>query len=115
MSPIPLESSKILEISLLIAQYPILASRIRRQMRQELFQRGIITPERFEAGSKRESHPLPTARGCFRTRTKGRCKSNGICASTACRRTLTDFYFAYNLPLELLQKIVNDLAGATPK
>ena len=48
MTPTPSESSKILEIYLLIAQYPMLASRIRRQMRQELFHRGIITPERFD-------------------------------------------------------------------
>ena len=44
MPLIPPESSKISDIYLLIAQYPMLASRIRRQMRQELFRRGIITP-----------------------------------------------------------------------
>src|SRR5512142_942946 len=45
----PPESSKVLDIYLLIAQYPMLASDIRRRMRGELFRRGIIKPERFEA------------------------------------------------------------------
>ncbi len=42
------ETSKILNLYLLIAQYPMLATRIRRQMRHELFHRGIITVDRFE-------------------------------------------------------------------
>ena len=41
MPLIPPESSNISDIYLLIAQYPMLASRIRRQMYQELFRRSI--------------------------------------------------------------------------
>ena len=55
MPSAPPESSKILEIYLLIAQYPMLASDIRRQMRDELFRRGIITPERFNAEVKEKA------------------------------------------------------------
>ncbi len=51
----PPESSKILEIYLLIAQYPMLASDIRRRMREELFRRGIITPQRFDAEVKEKA------------------------------------------------------------
>ena len=51
----PPESSKILEIYLLIAQYPMLASQIRRRMREELFRRGIITPQRFDAEVKEKA------------------------------------------------------------
>ena len=108
MSPIPLESSKILEISLLIAQYPILASRIRRQMRQELFQRGIITPERFEQEVSEKAVLSQQREGVVRLGQKENAKQWNLRFHRV-QRTLTDFYFAYNLPVELLQKIIDDL------
>jgi hypothetical protein len=40
---------KVLEVFLELQQYPILSRSIRDQMRQELFVRGVITLERFEA------------------------------------------------------------------
>ena len=43
MSSLSVETSKILNLYLLIAQYPMLAARIRQHMRAELFHRGIIT------------------------------------------------------------------------
>jgi hypothetical protein len=39
----------ILDIYLTLRQYPILRNRIRARMRKELFERGIVTPEAFEA------------------------------------------------------------------
>ncbi|MCX7691720.1 PEP/pyruvate-binding domain-containing protein [Thermoflexus sp.] len=89
----------------------MLASAIRRRMREELFQRGIISPERFEQeirekaiesqkreGLSEEHHPEDSERWELRYH--------------RIRRILTDFYFAYNLPIELLHKIVDDvLAG----
>jgi len=108
MSPIPLESSKILEISLLIAQYPIMASRIRRHMRDELFQRGIITPERFEQEINEKAILSQQREGVGELGEKEDEKQWKLRFHRV-RRTLTDFYFAYNLPLELLQKIVSDL------
>jgi hypothetical protein len=108
MSPIPLESSKILEISLLIAQYPILASRIRRQMRQELFQRGIITPERFEQEVSEKSILSQQREGVFEPDQKEDAKQWNLRFHRV-QRTLTDFYFAYNLPVELLEKIIDEL------
>lgn len=38
-----------IDIYIKLAQYPILADRLRERMRQELFRRGIISPEKFEA------------------------------------------------------------------
>lgn len=108
MSPIPLESSKILEISLLLAQYPILASRIRRQMRQELFQRGIITPERLKQEVSEKAVLSQQREGVFEPDQKEDAKQWNLRFHRV-QRTLTDFYFAYNLPLELLQKIIDDL------
>ena len=108
MAPTPVESSKILEISLLIAQYPILASRIRRQMRQELFHRGIITPDRFEQEVNEKAVLSQQREGVFEPGQKEKEKQWNLRVHRV-QRTLTDFYFAYNLPVELLQKIIQDL------
>ncbi len=104
----PPESSKILDIYLLIAQYPMLASAIRRRMRDELFQRGIITPQRFDAEVKEKAVLSQQREGIY----------NGLLEEDAqqwdlrwsrVRRTLTDFYFAYNLPIEILYHILDEL------
>ena len=104
----PPESSKILEIYLLIAQYPMLASQIRRRMREELFRRGIITPQRFDAEVKEKAVLSQQREGIY----------NGLLEENAqrwelrwsrVRRTLTDFYFAYNLPIEILYHILDEL------
>lgn len=108
MSQTPPESSKILEIYLLIAQYPMLASDIRRRMREELFRRGIITPQRFDAEVKEKAIQSQQREGII----------NGLFEEDAqqwdlrwsrVRRTLTDFYFAYNLPIEILHHILDEL------
>ncbi|HSL30060.1 MAG TPA: PEP/pyruvate-binding domain-containing protein [Anaerolineales bacterium] len=104
----PPESSKVLDIYLLIAQYPMLASGIRRRMREELFRRGIITPQRFDADVKERAVQSQKREGIY----------NGLQSETAeqwelrwsrVRRTLTDFYFAYNLPIEILHQIIDEL------
>ena len=108
MTHTPPESSKILEIYLLIAQYPMLASDIRRRMREELFRRGIITPQRFDAEVKEKAVQSQQREGIY----------NGLLEEDAekwelrwsrVRRTLTDFYFAYNLPIEILHHILDEL------
>ena len=110
MTHTPPESSKILDIYLLIAQYPMLASDIRRRMREELFRRGIITPQRFNAEVKEKAILSQHREGIF----------NGLVTESAdqwelrwsrVRRTLTDFYFAYNLPIENLYQILDELVS----
>jgi hypothetical protein len=107
MAELPLEAPRILAIYLQIANYPILAQEIRRYMRDELFRRGIITSEALEEevwqkailsqrregveGQPGEAEPLWQQR------------------QQTIRDYLTDFYFAYNLPLELFQSIISDL------
>ncbi len=48
MAELPFETPKILAIYLQIANYPIMAQDIRRRMRDELFRRGVITPDALE-------------------------------------------------------------------
>lgn len=104
----PPESSKILDIYLLIAQYPMLASAIRRRMREELFRRGIITPERFDAEVKEKAILSQQREGIQNGLLEENAQRWGLRWSRV-RRTLTDFYFAYNLPIEILYHIVDDL------
>jgi len=104
----PPESANILEIFLLIAQYPMLASRIRRAMRQELFHRGIITPERFEQEVREKAVLSQQREGLYEPGQKEDAQQWDLRFHRV-QRTLTDFYFAYNLPLDLLHKIIDDL------
>ncbi len=105
---LPFESSKILNHHLLIAQYPMLAGRIRQQMRVELFHRGIITVERLEQEVKERAVQSQLREGM----------TDPLWEETAekweqrlalIREGLTDFYFAYNLPREILIRIIEDI------
>ena len=108
MPSAPPESSKILEIYLLIAQYPMMASDIRRRMRDELFRRGIITPQRFDAEVKEKAILSQQREGIFNGMQEENSQQWDLRWSRV-RRTLTDFYFAYNLPIEILYHILDDL------
>ena len=104
----PPESSKILDIYLLIAQYPMMASAIRRRMREELFRRGIITPERFDAEVKEKAVLSQQREGIQNGLLEENAQRWGLRWSRV-RRTLTDFYFAYNLPIEILHHILDEV------
>jgi Pyruvate phosphate dikinase, AMP/ATP-binding domain len=104
----PLASTdRVLSIYTALAQYPILRVRIRARMRRELFKRGVITPQQFEAevhekatqSQKREgvNNPLNEEPVEVWETRLDRVRSH-----------LTDFYFAYNLPYELFEGIVVD-------
>lgn len=49
---VPSDTDKMLEVYLEIAQYPLLAQDVRCRMREKLFHRGIVTPQRFDADAK---------------------------------------------------------------
>lgn len=96
---------KTFELYLQISQYPILGQRIRSRMRQELFARGVISPERFEQEVKEKAVLSQEREGI----------SNPLIQETAevwatrlqqIRDHLTDFYFAYNLSHALFEDIV---------
>ena len=106
----PIESSKVLNLYLLIAQYPMLAGRIRKQMRAELFRRGIITAERLEQEVTEHAVQSQEREGL----------TDPLWEETAeqweqrlglVREHLTDFYFAYNLPRELLIHIIEEIVA----
>lgn len=97
---------KVLTLYLELSQYPILAGRIREGMRQELFDRGVITPQYFEAevrdnaiqSQRREglSDPFGEEPPDVWSRRQ-----------EIIRDHLTDFYFAHNLPHDEFERLVH--------
>jgi len=101
----PREWPKVLAIYLALSEYPILARQIRERMRQEMFARGVITPEQFEAEVKAKAILTQQEEGL----------TNPLFQESAAeweervriiRDHLTDFYFALNLPYALFEEIV---------
>ncbi len=110
----PLRSTtSTIDIYIKLAQYPILADQIRLRMREEIFKRAIVDEATFEAevehlaieSQKREGFYDPYAQeaGDMWEKRKRRI-----------RALHTDFYFAYNLPAELFDHIVQELLGQQP-
>ena len=97
-----------IDIYIKLAQYPVLADRIRMRMREELFQRGVITQETFEdevkvnaiESQKREGlqDPFGQEEANIWQKRKDRI-----------REYLTDAYFAFNLGSTLLEQIISEV------
>ena len=111
----PLRSTtSTIDIYIKLAQYPILADRIRVRMREEIFKRGIVDEAKFEAeveqlaieSQKREGLYDPYAQEAA---TAWQRRKRRI------REMHTDFYFGYNLPTELFERIVQEMLGQQPK
>jgi hypothetical protein len=103
-------ADRVLNIYLALTQYPILAARIREKMRSELFSRGIILTDTFEAevwkksveSQMREGLHDPFGEESFDIWEMRRERI---------RDALTDFYFAYNLPYEEFENLVRQTVG----
>jgi hypothetical protein len=101
-------ADRTLSIYLALAQYPILSSIIRARMRRELFQRGIITPQAFEAEVREKairSQAMEGVRDPFVEEPPDVWELRLM----RIRDHLTDFYFAYNLPYELFEQLVREV------
>ncbi len=103
-------ADRVLNIYLALTQYPILASRIRARMRAELFSRGIILPDVFEAEVREKAIQSQLREGLHDPYTE---ESYEIWERRRerIRETLTDYYFAYNLPYRDFEGIVRDTIG----
>jgi len=103
-------NDRVLAIYLALNQYPILSGRIRARMRQQLINRGIIHVEKFEdevreraiESQLREGLDDPFSQESFEA---WETRMSRI------RDSLTDFYFAYNLPYEEFAAIVKEIIG----
>lgn len=102
------EAPDILALHLQLAQYPIMARQIRQRMREELYRRGVIQSERFEQ-EVREKALLSQRREGLADPLYEEDAHQWEQRLNQIRDDLTDFYFAYNLPLDLIQNIVEGL------
>jgi len=105
-----LSSDKILTLYLQISQYPILARQIRHRMRGELFRRGVITTQHLEQEAREKAILSQHREGLTDPYAE---EDEGLWQQRLgqMRDSLTDFYFAYNLPMELFHRIVQDLVN----
>ena len=108
MPDLPLETPKILALYLQIAQYPVLARQIRQRMRQELYGRGVIAQSTFEAEARAKAIDSQHREGLSNPYAEEN-ESTWEQRLQTVRDNLTDFYFAYNLPLDLFNRIVHEL------
>ena len=104
----PHKMPKVLALYLKISQYPILARRIRERMRQELFSRGIISPQVFEEEVREKAVLSQKREGLYDPLVQ---EPPQLWEERVrwIREHLTDFYFAYNLPHELFEDIVQNI------
>ncbi len=96
---------KVLEVFLELQQYPILSRSIREQMRQELFARGVITLERFEAEIEQKAIESQRREGITDPLYE-ESAANWADRLRSIGDHLTDFYFAHNLPHDLFKETV---------
>jgi hypothetical protein len=104
----PASSDRALSIYLTLAQYPVLRVRMRSRMRRELFERGVITPQEFEAEVREKairSQALEGLHDPFQEEPVEVWETR----LARIRSHMTDFYFAYNLPYDLFEKIVREV------
>ena len=105
--PFP-SSDNVLNIYLTLSQYPILAHRIRSRMRTEMFRRGIISQEDFEAEARQKAIESQGREGLQNPFGEETSEVWEIRLSRI-RESLTDFYFAYNLPFSDFERILRDV------
>jgi len=105
--PLP-SSDNVLNIYLTLSQYPILGHRIRSRMRKELFTRGIISQDDFEAEARQKAIESQAREGLLNPFGE---ESSEVWEKrlSRIRATLTDFYFAYNLPFTDFEHIIREI------
>ena len=103
----PPSADRTLNIYLSLAQYPILSSKIRAHMRLELFNRGVITQQAFETEVREKAIRSQTMEGVYNPFSEEPADIWELRLMRV-RDHLTDFYFAYNLPYELFERIVRE-------
>ncbi len=105
----PLRSTtSTIDIYIKLAQYPILSDEVRRRMREELFERGVLTQAAFEQEVEEQAIESQRREGVY---DPFYAESFSIWEErkSRIRNFHTDFHFAYNMPHERFQDILNDV------
>ena len=104
---------KLSRIHLQLGQYPVLGDAMRDRMREELFRRGVITRERFEAEVREKAVQSQLREGIvnpYREESAGAWERR----LAVIRDQLTEFYFAYNLSAQLFEEIAREVLQRRP-
>jgi len=103
-------TDRLLNLYLALGQYPILSGRIRARMRRELFDRGIITPQNFEAQVRDTAIQSQHREGL--TDPFGAEPSDlWEMRLSRVREQLTDLLFSQNLSFRLFEDLVKEVLG----
>ncbi len=108
MSFNPTSADRLLSIYLALGQYPILSGRIRARMRQELFERGILDPNEFEAEVRQKAILSQQQEGLTDPLYEEATEVWELRMSRV-RKQLTDLTFSQHLKFELFEKIVSEV------
>lgn len=103
----PSATDRLLSVYLILAQYPVLSSRIRDLMRRELFRQGFLEQDDFEQeviqkaiqSQEREGLQRPTIEEPAEVWERRK---------TLVRDQLTDFYFSHHLSFGLIEDLIEE-------
>lgn len=102
-----------IDIYIKLAQYPILADKIRLRMREELFRRGIVSMPEFEAEVKQKAIESQRREGLTEPFVQEE-SSQWQRRKDRIRDYQTDAYFGFNLGSTLLEHIVEEVLADQP-
>ena len=114
MSNTPLRSiTPTIDVYIKLAQYPILADKIRARMREELFQRGIVNQADFEHEIQELAIESQRREGVSEPYTQEETGKWEL-RKERIREVHTDAYFANNLGIALLEQIIGETLSNQP-
>jgi hypothetical protein len=114
MTTTPLRSiTPTIDVYVKLAQFPILADRIRMRMREELFRRGVISQADFEREVQELAIESQRREGVTEPFTQEETEKWEL-RKERIREVLTDAYFANSLGISLLEQIINEILSQQP-
>ncbi len=102
-----------IDVYIKLAQYPILADKIRTRMREELFQRGIVLQADFEREVQELAIESQRREGVSEPYTQEETGKWEL-RKERIRELHTDAYFANNLGIAALEQIISETLGNQP-
>jgi hypothetical protein len=108
MDFLPNSSERLLSVTLVLGQYPMLGARIRARMRKELFTRGIVEPGEFESQVREDAIQTQKLEGIHDPYNQEPTDLWEI-RKAMLREQLTDLIFSRHLPFELLETMISEV------
>jgi len=101
-------ADRLMSISLALGQYPILCGRIRSRMRDELYKRGVVNKQEFEAQVRKQAIQSQDREG-LRNPVGEEPTEIWEERHTRVRDQLTDLTFSQHLSFDLFQNLVTEI------